>query len=230
LILEFFQNFWRASCNLSPRLWQTAGMLSESSDRNAVLGILEPHLPTLEQVFQKAWARLGQWTKNIEGSPADVSARSRASILYDFIVAEAIKAFIGRDGVRVKKKRQLLVLHFRDRIALRFKKFRSATMRASSNRTRQSERYAAQVLEFDTALTPMTHVVAGYLLDSLSVDIKRLAITCTLNGEHMWEPIEMTSAPQPVKVLPTKAPSQAPAVRVRSARKKSDKEGEGASS
>lgn len=202
-------------------------MLSGPNDRTAVLDILEPHLPTLEQVFQTAWARLGQWMKNIEGSPADVSARSRASVLYDLIVAEAIKEFIGKDGIRVKKKRQLLVLHFQDRIALRFKKFRSAAMRTSSNSTRQSERYAAQMLEFDTALTPMTHVVAGYLLDSLSVDMKRLAITCTLNGEHMWEPIEMMSAPQPAKVLPTNAPAQAPAARVRSARKKSGKEGKG---
>lgn len=201
-------------------------MPNEQNDREAVLRLLEPHLSVLEQVFQTAWARLASWLKNIEGSPADLSPRSRASILYDYIVAEAVKVFIGKDGVRVKKKRGLLVLHFQDRVVLRFKKFRSRTMRTSSNRTRQAERYAEQTLEYDSALIPMVHVTAGYLLDSLALDIERLAITCTLNGEHMWAPIEIMTKAQPARQLLVKMPQAVPTARVRSTRKKADEESE----
>lgn len=207
-------------------------MRNETNDREAVLRVLQPHLSVLEQVFSKAWTRLAVLLKNIEGSPADIGARSRANILYDFIVAEAVRVFLGKDGVRVMKKRGLLVVHFQDRVALRFKKFRNMTMRTSSNSTRQTELFAAQTLEYGSALTPMVHVTAGYLLDSLALDIKHLAITCMLNGEHMWAPIDIMTKAKPVKKLPVKEPAAVPTARVRSTRKQAEKEkdGEGAPS
>jgi hypothetical protein len=123
-------------------------------------------------------------------------------------------------------------VHFQDRVALRFKKFRNRTMRTSSNNTRQTELFDAQTLEYGSALTPMVHVTAGYLLDSLALDIERLAITCMLDGEHMWAPIVMTTKAAPVKKIPTKEPAKVPAAVVRSARKTSEKkkDGEGAPS
>lgn len=133
------------------------------------------------------------------------------------------------DGVRVVKKRGLLVVHFQDRVALRFKKFRNKNMRTSSNNTRQTELFAAQTLEYGSALTPMVHVTAGYLLDSLAVDIKRMAVTCMLNGEHMFAPIDIMRKSEPVKQLPVKDAAPTPTARVRSVRKAADKKTEGES-
>lgn len=132
--------------------------------------------------------------------------------------------FIGKDGIRVKRTRNLLIIRFNDRVALRFKKFRSRTMRTSANKTRQTERYEAQMLEFEDDITPMTHVVAGYLLDRLALNIERLAVTCTLNGEHMWAPIEITAKTQHAKPAPIGQPSPVQTARVRSTRKKDAKE------
>jgi len=197
--------------------------INESS-REAVLARLEPHLPTLDECFRRAWARWLKWLKTLEGSPADVTARSRASILYDFIVAEAVKAFLKAEGIRVRKERGLLVLRFQDRVALRFKKFRSKALGVSANKTKQSELFSGQMLEYPAgSLTPMTHVVAGYLLDGLALDIARLAIICTCDNRPLWAPIDIVPAKA---VAPKRLPGTAEAAPkpvVRSTRKRQQK-------
>jgi hypothetical protein len=70
-------------------------MKIDDSSRQAVLTRLKPHLPTLGQCFRAAWEHWTEWLKRPDGPPSGVTARSRASVLYDFIVAEAIRAFLG---------------------------------------------------------------------------------------------------------------------------------------
>ena len=61
-------------------------MKIDDSSRQAVLTRLKPHLPTLGQCFRAAWEHWTEWLKRPDGPPSGVSARSRASVLYDFIV------------------------------------------------------------------------------------------------------------------------------------------------
>ena len=84
------------------------------------------------------------------------------------------------------------------------------------------------MLEFPPgSLKPMTHVVAGYLLDSLAMDIARLAITCTCNGVPLWAPIDILPAPTR-SVAPLHATAQvAPKPIVRSTRKRQQKDQKG---
>jgi len=196
-------------------------MAIDESSREAVLARLEPHLPALDGCFRRAWERWLKWLKTLEGSPGDVTARSRASVLYDFIVAEAVKAFLKAEGIRVRKERGFLVLRFHDRVALRFKKFRSKTLRVSANKTKQSELFSGQMLEYPSgSLAPMTHVVAGYLLDGLALDIARLAVICTCDDKPLWAPIEILPAKAAApKTLPGAAEA-APKPVVRSTRKR----------
>lgn len=185
-------------------------MVINDHSRDAVARRLQPHLPKLEQCFHDAWARWTAWMAKLDGSPADISPRSRASVLYDFIAAEAIRSFLGASGIKVKKERGFLVLRFQDRVALRFKKFRNRNLRVSLNSTRQTELFGNQTLEFPAgSLKPMVHVTAGYLLDKLALDISLLAITCTADGEHLWAPIELL--PQR-KGAAANFPQQQPAV------------------
>jgi hypothetical protein len=197
----------------------------DESSREVVAVRLQPHLPTLDQCFRAAWQRWIKWLKRLEGPPTDVSARTRASVLYDFIVAEAVRAFLAKDGIRVKRERGFLVLRFQDRVALRFKKFRSRTLSVSANKTEQSELFSGQMLEFPSGSPkPMTHVIAGYLLDGLAMDIAMLAITCTCDGKPLWAPIEIlpTSADAPTALPgPTVA---VPKPIVRSTRKRQQKD------
>jgi hypothetical protein len=190
-------------------------MGTDDGSRAAVLARLNPHLPTLDACFRAAWTRWADWLKKLDGPPTDVTSRSRANVLYDFITAEAVRAFLGTKGIQVRKERGFLVLRFQDRIALRFKKFRSKTLRVSSNKTGQTELFQGQMLEFaPSSVKPMTHVTAGYLLDGLAMDFARLAITCTHDGKPMWAPIEILPVPtRKVKPLPVTTPAPKPVVR-----------------
>jgi hypothetical protein len=195
-------------------------MKTDVASRADVLARLRPYLPTLDKCFHIAWERWTEWLKKLDGSPADVSTRSRASILYDFIAAEAVRAFLGTNGVQVRRERGYLVLRFTDRVALRFKKFQGNSLRVSMSKTKQAELFGAQKLEFPVgSLKPMTHVIAGYLLDGLALDISRLAITCTCDGVQVWAPIDLLPArPKPVTIIHAPAAS-APKPTVRSTRK-----------
>ena len=191
-------------------------MKIDEGSRDAVLARLKPHLPTLDQCFRAAWKRWTEWLKRLEGSPVDVSTRSRASVLYDFIVAEAVRAFLGVKDIQVRKERGFLVLRFQDRVALRFKKFRSKSLRVSMSKTGQAELFNGQMLEFPPAsLKPMTHVIAGYLLDGLAMDIARLAVTCTCEGIPLWAPINIlpASASSVTPLRGTTLPTPKPTVR-----------------
>ena len=200
-------------------------MKIDDSSREAVLARLKPHLPTLDRCFRAAWKRWTKWLKELDGPPSDLTPRSRASVLYDFIVAEAIKAFLGAKDIKVRRERGFLVLRFQDRVALRFKKFRSRNLGISANKTAQAELFDNQMLEFPPgSLKPMTHVVAGYLLDSLAMDIARLAITCTCDGEPLWAPIDILPAPTRPATHLRGTTQPAPKPIIRSTRKRPEDE------
>lgn len=194
-------------------------------DRASCVRLLQPHQDRLNQCFRLAWDRWQEWLKELDGSPADVSPRSRANVLYDFIKAEAVSQFLGVEHVRVRQERGFLVIQIHDRVALRFKKFRGRKLKTSSIRTGQAMAFQGQTLEFANEVEPMTHLVAGYLLDKFELGIKELAITCTLDGEHLWAPIEVvpnvtqggvtvpmprssTDGPRPVIRSARKAPAE----------------------
>lgn len=166
--------------------------IKEPLGREECRSLLAPHMHDLEQCFKLAWERWQRWLLQLDGSPGDVKPRSRASTLYDFIVAAATSTFLGKPDVFVSAKSGLLILKFNDRIALRFKKFTGKTLRISRNKTNQARAFDLHQLELsDEVLQPITHVVAGYLLDELASGIDRLAITCSVDGEQFWAPIDI---------------------------------------
>ncbi|MFE4817857.1 hypothetical protein ACFRFU_15830 [Streptomyces sp. NPDC056704] len=190
-------------------------------DRASCVRLLQPFQNKFDQCFRDAWDRWQDWLKKLEGSPADVSSRSRANMLYDFITAEVVKQFIGVEHVRVRKERGFLVLHIQNRVAIRFKKFRGRKLKTSGIPTGQALAFQGQTLEFSSEVEPMTHLVAGYLLDSFELDLAKLAITCSLDGEHLWAPIEIIpDAGQGGITIPMPAaPGDGPRPVIRSTRK-----------
>jgi hypothetical protein len=203
--------------------------IAQPLERERCLELLTPHLLTLDACFRSAWMRWRTWLEALDGSPADITARSRASALYDLIAAEATTRFLGVDHVRVRRERGFLVLRFHDQLALRFKKFRGRTLRTSSISTRQAVAFDAQTLEVTEGgigtIQPLTHVVAGYVLDDLALDFDMLAITCTLFGEHLWAPIEIiTEGEDDSAVVPMpRADTDGPVPTVHSTRKTTEK-------
>ncbi|WP_250030337.1 hypothetical protein [Paractinoplanes maris] len=195
--------------------------IAEPLDRTDCYGVLKPYLPALDDSFRAAMQRWQAWLGKLDGSPADVSARSRANTLYDFIVVEVTKRFAPDPHVRVRKERGFLVVRFHDLVAMRFKKFRSNTLKTSSVATAQSLAFSNQTLEIsEVTIQPMTHVVAGYLLDDLDLNIAKVAVTCTMFGDHLWAPIQISGTVAPVAAVPQVSTEAAPAPRVRSKRVK----------
>jgi hypothetical protein len=130
----------------------------------------------------------------VEGSPGDVSSRSRANVLYDFITAEVAKRLADKPNVRIRKTRSLMVVRIRDRVVIRFKKFRGRSLKTAGNWNQQTMAFDAHQLELpEGSLQSITHLVAGYLLDELEAGIEKVAITCLVDGEHFWPPIEISS-------------------------------------
>jgi hypothetical protein len=183
--------------------------------------ILAPHLSTLELCFDRAHRRWTAWRLKSGGAPTDISRRTQASCIHDFLVAEIIKNFKGQPGVSIRKRRGLLLVVFRDKITIRFNKYRSSTLRTSTNATTQSDLFAQHALEFEDGVQPLTHLVAGYLLDKLGQQFSRLALTCQMDGTHLWDPIDITdTAIATVQPIHAAKPA-AERARVRKARIKS---------
>lgn len=190
-------------------------------DRASCVRLLQPHQDRFDQCFRNAWERWKEWLKKLDGSPADVSPRTRANALYDFIKAEAVTQFLGIEHVRVREERGFLIIQIHDRLAIRFKKFRGSKLRTSGIPTSQARAFQVQALEFDSEIEPMTHLVAGYLLDKFEVDLEKLAITCTIDGEHLWAPIEIIpdTGESGVTIPMSTAPTDGPRPVIRSTRK-----------
>ncbi|NHA68770.1 hypothetical protein [Phycicoccus flavus] len=201
----------------------TLGPLS----RSEVHSIVTPHMSALESAFHRAWGRWQGLVSDPRHASATISARSRASLLSDFIALEVTAEFRGKSAARLRKRHGVLLLILDDRVVLRFKKFRDAALNTSDNRTQATLAFDEQALVSAGDLQPITHLVAGYRLDGLALELDRLAITCRVDGAHHWEPIDITPAPsRPSAVVPPN--SAAPRARVKSARKEAQ-EGNSAS-
>ena len=167
-------------------------MKIDDSSRDAVMARLAPHLPTLDSCFNRAPGSAGR-----TGSSCcpDRLRRDRPVACQHALRLHRGRGhpgIPGRRGHPGRRERGFLVLRFSDHVALRFKKFRSKSLGVSMSKTGQAELFNGQGLEFAPgSLKPMTHVIAGDLLDGLAMDIARLAITCSHDGDPMWAPIDI---------------------------------------
>ncbi len=190
-------------------------MNAEVTSQDEAERIIGPHMEDLGKLFAVAWS---SW----KSLPPDVVARrtrrTRAMWLHDDLSEEARRLFESKPGVHVSERRGFLTLTFENKIVMRFKKFRSGSLRTSGVMTVQRMEFESQQLTLP-GLGPVTTTVAGYLLDSLEREFKRLAIVCPLNGDNVWEidiPIPGTGG-QTVPLAPN-SPVTSPVVDVRSIR------------
>jgi len=142
-----------------------------------VKAILGKYLDILRECMEAAWKRYHETIT--EDGRVDLTPRSRASVVYDYIVAITIKRFLELDDsfVSLDRRRGFLLMNFGGKILLRFKKF-NKRMRPEGIRTRQNVSFMTQgqgiLLECVTA----TKLVAGYKLDDFQSGIELMAIVC----------------------------------------------------
>ncbi|MBD0735284.1 hypothetical protein [Streptomyces sp. CBMA29] len=157
--------------------------MTQTLSKEAAEGVLEKHSLGLTKVIAAGWSRWRELVKQDPGLGSILSNRSRASIVSDCIRHEALVVFDGAEDVTVSEDRGFLLLTFNEKIILRFKKFRGATLRTSSVPTQQALEYAAQTLP---GMESLTHLVAGYLPDEVGIDLKKAAITCPEGNGVNW--------------------------------------------
>lgn len=187
--------------------------------------LLHPHLPALRASFEGAWEDWQELEPALVSKAPQYRTTSRANVMYDLLVARIQKEFEDIQGVTFNSHPGFLALTFGGRLVVRFKKFRSKTLKVSQIMTLQQRRLAKQ--ELDLGLNATT-VVAGYLLDTLGTELKKLAVVCPLNGENVWEIDlhgEATGGLAGVTMLPT-LDSGAPKPGVRSRKPKTEPQAE----
>lgn len=159
-------------------------MIDELLTQDAGERLLAPHAPAMHKAITDAWA---QWHIDLANNPnmAVLSPRSRASIVYDYMAANAEKYF-DEIGVTTSRKAGFLEVTFSDDNAvLRFKKYKDASLRTSGTPTAQKLEIDMQQVTFD-GMT-MTYLVAGYLPDDLGLELDTVALTCSYGGRAQWQ-------------------------------------------
>lgn len=167
--------------------------------------LLKPYVQTLNRCIQHGWdAYLNDYAEKHH----ILSARSRAAIVFDEIIAQAEKEFSGIQDVKFARKSNSFFLYIGDKITLRFKKIKRCG-RCSNIDTRQQVLFKAQAqLRLPTMLEG-TLVHAGYLLNDLEREIKRKMVVCQLNNRVLWQ-FELLSeeGAAPITMEPISQPSQ----------------------
>lgn len=165
--------------------------------------VLAVYLDRLRECLQEGWA---DWKEYLSENPkaATLRAATRASMVYDFVVAAAKKKFDDDPQVHISDKRGFTTITVGQPriVVVRFKKFRSKKLRTSGVRTQQRIAYEEQWISLDGL--DVTNLVAGYVLDRLGTEPIKLAIACPRGAEVFWSidlDDEMASV-RPVQELP----------------------------
>ena len=177
--------------------------------------IIQPHRDAISACLYNAWDR---WSGETSLA-TPVRPGTRASLVYDYAVAEAWRILDGRSGLTLTEQRGFLLVSIDDKLLLRFKKFRKGLV-TSGIPTVQHQLFAYQQLTIDQ-MPEMTSIVAGYLLDTFQREIARVAITCRVGNRRVWTidlsrpgegatvvPITQPSGPAPTTVVRSTAPKQ----------------------
>jgi hypothetical protein len=176
---------------------------------DAAKSILNPHLDSFLTIIKEAW---GSWEELGEKAPelrAPLSARCRASFIYDHIAYRARSRFDGIQGVRLEERRGFLLLHIDNKVTIRFKKL-DAKNRTRNVPTQQQIRFSLQ-LEME-GLPKSTRLVAGYKLNDVQTAIQQIAVTCPVGNNLQWFfEIPDADAPSNIEFLTPPPPAPVPA-------------------
>ena len=167
-------------------------LLTEDETRE----VMGPYQERLAAVLNRAFAR---WRSLPPEHAVDASSRSRASLVHDYIAAEATSEFLGDDHVTVSRKRGTVVLVFAGKVAVRFKKVTGTSLRYCVGPTRRQHAIHNQQLSLaDTDIT-LTWATAAWRLDSLG-ELSQTALLVN-DGDKQQFSFDLAVA-EPADVLP----------------------------
>lgn len=186
-------------------------MLTERLFKDGVLTIdeaheiLSPYYSDIMGCINEGLNSVGELRLKEPGFYIPLTPRSRTSIIHDHIESAAKKIFgIKNKEIAVYTEKGFLVVDFRNRVFLRFKKLKHNLM-PWNNETEQQRAFDEQTLFGG----PVTHVTAGYRLNDSGI-YRDAHIVCWSCGESLWSlrlPDIEVGERSDITVTPSIAPS-----------------------
>ena len=130
---------------------------------------------------QAAWAR---WSRDPGRSDLRF-ARTRASIVYDYFVSEAMARFDGRSDVRLIVRHESLLMLFDHEVLLRFKKGNAAGVGSNIETQRELDFVTPEAM-IPGLLPDVSKVELCYQLDELKVDLKDISVVARDKDKRIW--------------------------------------------
>jgi hypothetical protein len=152
----------------------------------------------MRQILEGAW---DDWTEMPKR--AIFSARSRASMIFDFIRARALAEFNGDPNIRIITKGQTVQFLFKDRVLVRFKKANERGI-GSNIVTQAVIQFIDPQMTIPGLLPEVYRVEVCYRLDSLATQMETLAVTARERNRRLWS-YEL-QRPAAAEVIPLPAP------------------------
>lgn len=150
-------------------------------ERDEALAILGEHLGPFYRFIDGAWDDYGKYPLDLR---IEHSARSRASLVHDHIVARATRYATNATSVRVADVNGLHLFVFEARIAIRFKKL-DELLRTRNQPTQQVQRFKAQ-MELP-GIEASHNLEAGYILSEDQQQISAVHLLCPSGTGVYWD-------------------------------------------
>ena len=186
--------------------------------------VLEDFELRMREILEGAWQDWLEMPRR-----AIFSARTRASMIFDFIRSRAIAEFDGDPNIRVIPKGQTVKFLFRNRVIVRFKKANSSGL-GSNVSTQAVIQFIDPQLSIPGLLPDIYKVEVCYRLDKLAMRMDALAVTARENNRKIWS-YELRRPAQagsvvPFPPAPNGRPPDPPEVRIKKPEDKSENRGE----
>lgn len=181
------------------------------TEQDKVRSILSNFEYRLHSVLEKAWAEWQEMPKK-----SVLSARSRASIVFDFIKRRAIEEFDGDADIHVLLQGQTVKFLFRDQVLIRFKKANAKGI-GSNIETEAVLEFIDPQLKIPDLVPEIFKVEVCYTLDKLATKVEAVLVTKRDRNRKLWSyPIFGEEGGTVVQLPPrTPEPDNSPMVRPR---------------
>lgn len=146
-------------------------------DHDEAINKLTPHFGNIYQSIEDGWK---EWKKLPPSLHAKASARSRASLVHDFIVDNAAK----RIDAKIFSPFELKLFVLSGYISLRFKKF-NGLLKSCNQQTAQVKKFRNQ--ELLDGIPAIHNIEAGYVLDEMEQNIDSVHLVCPNGRENYWQ-------------------------------------------
>ena len=151
------------------------------SDQEKVRRVLTHFEHRIRAILDRAW---GEWLEMPK--KGKLSARSRASVVFDFIRDNALAEFDDDPDIHAVVEGQTVKFLFHDQVLIRFKKANSEKGIGSNIETQAVLEFVDPQLSIPQFLPDIYKVEVCYVLDKLATKMEMVAVTKRDRRRKIW--------------------------------------------